>query len=138
AGSERDPTRCARQLPAIPASIPPDLRIMEFPSKGLVWAGAVGQGQDGDILLAGGLQGTIDFGGGPRSTSKEAGFIAMFDASGKRLWDRIYVEGSTLNQMIIDPAGNIIVGGSVGGIGLGGEPLGAKESNFIAKLSPAG
>jgi len=138
AGGERDPTSCARPPRSIPASAPLNLRVMEFPSKGLVWAGAIGADENGDIVLAGVLQGTIDFGGGPRSTSKVAGFIARFDASGKRLWDRIYVEGSTLNQMIIDPAGNIIVAGSVGGIDLAGEPLAAKISNFVAKLSPAG
>lgn len=102
---------------------------------------------DGDVLLAAGSTGDVDFGGGvlpSASTSTQDVTVARLDASGKHLWSRRF--GDAADQfaaaVAVDAQGDAIVtGGFAGTLSIGpGAPLvsaGAPHV-FVAKLDPAG
>jgi len=75
----------------------------------------------GNIYLQGSLDGTADFGGGPRTTSS---FVLSLDANGAYRWD---LELPTTNSVIAfdqDPTGGIVIGGTfTGTVDVGGVTL---------------
>jgi hypothetical protein len=102
---------------------------------------------DGNIVLAGGFKGAIDFGGGPLASAGGADgysdvFVAKFDPSGAQLWARRYgdKEAQEAAAVAIDSGRNIVLTGDfVGTINFGGNPLSVPAFNgrmFVAKLEP--
>lgn len=69
---------------------------------------------DGDIVLAGAFEGTIDFGGGPLTANARDGFVARLGRDGALRWAR-RVGGSgddTLSGVAVDGAGRITIAGT--------------------------
>ena len=101
--------------------------------------------ESGDVLLAGSLIGTIDFGGGPLASmggdlSGGDVFVAKLDGGGNHVWSRRF--GDSYGQGAFGVAsagmGGMFVDGSfLGKLDLGGgAPLSAAgaRSMFVAKL----
>ncbi|MEJ7735043.1 MAG: hypothetical protein WKG00_38370 [Polyangiaceae bacterium] len=100
----------------------------------------------GNVVVAGRFFATADFGGGPVTSpaNNYQAFVAKYDAGGALVWLQtpgdIYEEG--IDQVGVDDAGNVYVGGSFRGVmTLGAQTLlslGQTTNPFVAKLSPAG
>jgi hypothetical protein len=104
----------------------------------------------GNIYIAGGKLGTINFGGGNLPTTVGAGiydaYVAKFDANGTHVWSKNYGDGQEqwVSDIAVDAAGNVIATGSfMGAINFGGgamNSLGGTEFGgdvFVTKLSAA-
>jgi len=113
--------------------------------------GVLGLARDsGDgLLIAGLIEGTVDFGNGPLSSTGRDGFVAKYDAhTGDLIWGRLVTDDDqqTVAQqshgVSTDAAGHVYVGGSFNGVidfgdgdlvssgGFGG------ADGFLAKLMP--
>jgi hypothetical protein len=114
------------------------LKVLELSTTGTAQVSAVAGDPWGNVILAGSFDGTLDFGGGARTATSgtASGFLARFDASGSYLSDRIY-DHALFAQVLVDPAGDLIVAGFLDGFDLTGQPLPA-AADFVAKLDPAG
>lgn len=98
----------------------------------------------GNVVVAGGFGGTIDFGGGPL-TSAGAGdlFVAKLDAGGGYVWSQRFGDSSqqSATSVAVDAAGNVLVTGLFGGtVDFGGVPLTSAGGSdiFLAKLDKSG
>ncbi len=104
--------------------------------------GAVAVDGRGEIFMAGGLaEGSIDFGGGVRRLSSHQAFIAKFDAAGAYQWDRTYASGAVVQQLAVDPEGNLLIAGALAeGVDFAGRPRREPHygAMFFAKLDPEG
>ena len=103
-------------------------------------AGPVAIDSTGNVIVAGGFQGTVDFGGGALSAVSETDiFIASFDSAGAHRWSKrlgVAGESNAVTSLAVDKASNVIVGGlAYGALDFGGGPLGGF---YLAKLSPQG
>jgi hypothetical protein len=107
--------------------------------------------KDGNIFLAGGSIGTIDFGGGPLQHQNGIGvydaYLAKLDPDGKHLWSKSFGDSDEqwIDSVAVDKDGNVIVLGSfLGAMDLGGGKLVSQGGNefggdvFLAKFSGAG
>lgn len=108
---------------------------------------------EGDVIVAGGFDETVDFGTGPLGgeTSSQGIFVAKLGRDGHPLWVQRF-EGEVtdsgpgsayLQAMAVDGAGNIALGGSLrGAFSFGGPPLDASASygslSFVVKLDRDG
>ena len=109
----------------------------------------------GNIVLAGGFSGTIDFGNGATLTTPAANvdagdptsqaFAARFDPTGTYQWGHAYGVGagglgSVVYQAAVDGCGNVFLTGTFSGsIDFGPGPLsGPANAFFLAKLDPSG
>lgn len=98
----------------------------------------------GNIVVAGTLSGTVDFGGGPlTSTGSSDVFVAKLDATGNHAWSRRFGDPDLqlLQAVAIDGSGNIIIAGGFNGtIDFGGVALvsAGERDIFVAKLDPSG
>jgi len=98
----------------------------------------------GGLVVAGQLQGALDFGGGPLTAEMfaEEIFVARLDGAGKHLWSRRFpgTGNEDVQALSVDAAGNVVlVGCGAGGVDFGmGAPQGLSWSSYVAKLSPAG
>ncbi len=130
------------------------------PSGAVLWAKRFGNGlyQDGydvavdpsgNVVLAGGFYGTIDFGGGAlTSAGAEDLFVVKLDPAGNHLWSKRFGDSAPQPQfpgckVVTDAAGAVIVGGMyLGSIDFGGGPLptgGPTQADvFLAKLDANG
>jgi len=107
---------------------------------------AVGVDKQGNILLAGTFQGTINLGGSTlTSGGKDDIFIAKLTSTGQHVWSKSFGDGYNQNATGIaaDPDGNIIVtGGFVGNVNFGGGTLTSDtiffQDVFIAKFGADG
>jgi hypothetical protein len=106
---------------------------------------AVAADAAGNVVVAGGFQGSIDLGGGPLTAASSKPqfdiFVAKFDAAGAHVWSKSF--GSTLGQKItglaLDSTGAaIFTGDFASGLDLGGGPLANAGGLdvFVAKLDP--
>ncbi len=99
----------------------------------------------GRIVVTGVMEGTVDFGGGPVTSTGDADvFLLAFDSSGHYLWSR-HFEGASDPEggVAIDAAGNVVLVGSFEGtLNIGGQSLTAASTHpgrmFVAKLDPEG
>ncbi|WP_437553666.1 hypothetical protein WME97_19070 [Sorangium sp. So ce367] len=86
---------------------------------------------DGNILVTGGFDGTVDFGGGPLvGTGNIDAFVLKLDPVGNHLWSRRFgdlssvVEAQVGLAIAADASGNIAIEGRFGGTtDLGGGPV---------------
>ena len=101
------------------------------------------QGADGSLSLAVVYSGTIDFGGGPLSSSGSNSLaLARFDSAGKLLWTKNFGgAGSSFNLGRLDTnaAGvSVLTAGYSGSVDLGGGTLSASADTFIAVFDSSG
>lgn len=109
------------------------------------YARSVAVDADGNVLVAGQFEGTVDFGGGPlvaTGTSVDA-FVAKFDRYGTHLWSKRFPgEGNQFAMAIdVDARGGVVVAGrAFGSIDLGGGALASRGSDdvFVARLDADG
>ncbi len=107
------------------------------------WAGVMRVVTDAsnNIYALGGFTGTIDFGGGPRtSTGNSDNFVVSFDANGAYRWDIVYPD-AVVWSMDLDPNGGLVIAGDfAGSLDLGGTVLTSAGDldYFVAKLGTDG
>jgi hypothetical protein len=88
----------------------------------------------GNLVLTGGFRGTIDFGGGPMTSTGSYNdiFLVKLDGSGNFIWGRQF--GSTPGEASfgvgVTTEGHIVIGGTHGGIDFGGGALPATGDAF--------
>lgn len=96
----------------------------------------------GDVIVAGGFTGTVDFGNGPLTAGGADAFVARYSADWQLKW--LKRAGDPATQVVfgigLDPSGNVFVGGlNAGVIDFGGgptQPAGGVDG-FLGKLSGA-
>ncbi|WP_437978515.1 hypothetical protein WMF11_19275 [Sorangium sp. So ce295] len=103
---------------------------------------------DGNILVTGGFDGTVDFGGGPLvGTGNIDAFVLKLDPVGNHLWSRRFGDLSSVIEAQVglaiatDASGNIAIGGRFGGTtDLGGGPVTNEgdSSGFVVVLDASG
>jgi hypothetical protein len=97
-----------------------------------------------NVLLTGGFEGTVNFGGGAlTSAGLQDIHVAKFDPNGGHLWSQSFGDGQGQvgTSIATDYTGNVFITGSfVGTVNFGGAPLTSAGGDdiFIAKFSPAG
>lgn len=98
-------------------------------------------GGNGAVLLTGEIAGSVDFGGGSRtSAGAEDSFMASLDAMGRFRWDTLSGDAESQRGLAaaIDTQGRAVVAGQfAGSIDLGGNPLmsaGGKDV-FLARFT---
>ncbi len=95
----------------------------------------------GNVWLTGNANGTVDFGGGPMTSAGGALFFAKLTTSGAFLYATSYAIGSSGNNILVDPAGNVLLTGwFTGAIDFGGGPLidAGQSDFFLAKFDANG
>ncbi len=106
---------------------------------------AVAMDGSGSVYVTGYFRGTVDFGGGPVSTSLTSAFLVKYSSTGLHQWSKkLSTSGSGTDEgtaVAADVNGNVVVGGSVYQTSdFGGGPLtsaGAQDV-FLAKFSSSG
>jgi len=99
---------------------------------------------DGNAILAGDFQLSVDFGGGTlTSAGPSDAYVAKYGPNGAFLWVKQFGDEAEqkARAVAIDAKGNVLVGGqAAGSIDFGGGPLSAQgnPSAFAAKLDPQG
>jgi TolB-like protein len=103
---------------------------------------AVAVDASGNIIVVGYMWGTVDFGGGPRTSAHaEDIFVAKFGPDGTHIWSERF--GGQYSQeatcVAVDGAGNVIVSGRFNGdVDFGGGGLSGRYDVFVAKFAPDG
>jgi FlgD Ig-like domain len=98
----------------------------------------------GNVFVTGGIQGTVDFGGGPLTSAGDYDIVvAKFDANGNHQWSQRF--GDANFQLFIfvavDGTGNVAISGSFDGeVDFGGGPLASAGGSdiFVAKFDADG
>jgi hypothetical protein len=97
----------------------------------------------GNVVIAGGFSGTLNFGGDDLSTGNL--YVAKFDASGNHIWSDEYLSSASIKCYSIasDLSGNTIITGCFRGtVNFGGDDLTGTGSYygdvFVAKFDPSG
>ena len=102
---------------------------------------------DGNVLVTGWFNGSIDFGGGPLVSAGGTDiFLAKFDKTGAHLWSQRFGDPAVEQggmDVKADQAGNVVVEGYLtGSANFGGGSLSAVGSGtrnlFVAKFTPSG
>lgn len=98
----------------------------------------------GDVFLAGGLVGSVDFGGGSRTSAGSSDvFAARFDAAGSHLWSARFGDAGYqgAEAIAVDAAGNAVITGALqssANFG-GGDSAGAGGDDlFVARFATDG
>ncbi|MBU8896955.1 hypothetical protein KRR26_15150 [Corallococcus sp. M34] len=98
-----------------------------------------------DLILAGGVDGPADFGGGPREASPVEGFIVKYSRNGTWRWDRVFdtQDSSTFGGVAVDALDSLYVVGSFDGdADFGGGVLHpvwpGRETAVVARFTPMG
>ena len=106
---------------------------------------AVTVDKDGNVIITGAFQGTVDFGGGNLTSAGDVDiFIAKFSATGAHLWSQRYggTQGQVSTAIATDAVGNVYVTGSfLGPLDFGGTPFNNTalfQDIFLAKLDTNG
>jgi outer membrane protein assembly factor BamB len=105
---------------------------------------AVAVDGEGNIAIAGALEGTADFGGGPLTSAGNGDmFVAKFNARGEHLWSKRFGSrgDDTFVQVRFDSRGNLILAGDSDGpmdFGSGILSLGVDHDGYLVKFSPDG
>jgi hypothetical protein len=104
---------------------------------------AVAADNSGNVVLTGFFTGSVDFGGGPLTTTRGTDadlFVAKFSSAGLHLWSKRFSGGSTEcgYGVAVDGSGDVLVTGDfAGGVDFGGGQLmtAGFYDSFLAKLS---
>lgn len=99
---------------------------------------------DGGVVLAGDVQGSVDFGGGPLLPAGGLdAFLVKLNASGDHVWSKLF--GDMCHASILDvsatPSGDLYATGNfAGSIDFGGGPLTSAAAGdiFVVKLDASG
>jgi hypothetical protein len=106
--------------------------------------GAVAVDAAGSVVIAGGFQGSIDFGGGPlTSAGGEDVYLAKFTNGGAHVWSQAFgAAGSQVaSELAVSGAGEILLTGAFQGtLDLGGTPLQSAGGDdlFVARFDASG
>lgn len=103
--------------------------------------GAVAIDAVGNMYITGSTYGTVDFGGGPLSSTNQSPFVVKIDKNCAHVWSRIYEPSfwGRGDSIAVDASGDVLVGGEFHGtIDIGGGPLVADDDMFLVKLDAAG
>ena len=97
----------------------------------------------GNLLLAGMAWGSIDFGGGPLTSSDHVGFVAKLDPAGNHIWSKQVAASvrSSVGRIAAGPAGEVFVSGSTEGttdLGEGPVPGYGERDGFLVALDANG
>lgn len=107
-------------------------------------AAAVTVDPAGNVLIAGGFSGVVDFGSSVvTSAGSNDVFVAKFSPLGMPIWAKSFGDGSSQSATSVatDAAGNIVLAGpNTGVFDFGGGPVGGGVSTdiFVAKLEAGG
>jgi len=135
-----------------------DALVLRYPADGGVplWGARIGGLGDqyrattavdvaGNVIVAGGFFGTIDFAGQTLYSNLNSHdvYVAKLDPDGKELWVKAFGDGDVqfATDVAVDDEGNIIVVGlAQGQIDFGAGPLAPVSDRdlFVAKLDPGG
>jgi hypothetical protein len=104
---------------------------------------AVAQDPGGDLVVAGYIEGTADFGGGMLTSAGGWDvFVTRLDSMGNHVWSERYGSRSFefAHALTIDAAGDVVVAGTMSmPVDFGGGPLAVSGGTvFVAKLAPGG
>lgn len=111
---------------------------------------SLGVDDAGNVIMTGAFYGTIDFGGGPLTSTatqpffEEDGFMVKLDPSGNHLWSQRvggYPDAQTVVAQAPAAAGDFVVVGAFGGeLDFGGAPLTSTDWQdiFVARLDADG
>lgn len=93
----------------------------------------------GNVVATGRFAGTVDLGGGERtSEGEQSGFVVSYAPDGRHRWDRATVRS---DFVATDPGGNLLLAGNfMGTRDFGGGPRfsGDRSSSFVASYGPTG
>ncbi len=97
----------------------------------------------GNVFMAGHFVGSVDFGGGPLSSTAggQDVFLAKLDANGSHLWSKRFGDSDTQTaaDLATDASGNVFFAGFFSGsIDFGGGGLSGSQDIFLAKLDANG
>ena len=108
-------------------------------------ARAVAVAKDGNVIVGGSFEGSVDFGGGPidAAPGHSSAFVLALDPDGKHLWSRSFTsdDESVINSIAVNPVGDVAVAGSFAGSADFGGGLVASagaEDMFVALLHSDG
>ena len=114
-------------------------------ASGLDFAGAtcVVVDASGNVLVGGLFAGTVDFGGGPFTSSGDASiFLVKLDATSTHVWSEAFdVPAAAVTGIVVDANGDVaITGYFLGVVDFGGGVLTALDGEdvFVAKLDASG
>jgi len=108
------------------------------------WAHAVAVDASGNVIVAGYIQSTVDFGGGAlTSAGSDDIFVAKFGSEGSHLWSQRFGDGDLqrASALAVDAPGNVVVTGRFSGtVDFGGGTLTSAGSDdiFVAKFGSDG
>jgi hypothetical protein len=87
--------------------------VKSFGGAGFDVASGVTLEQNGNVVLTGNFEGTVDFGGGPLSSAQGSGFLLkLADANGAHLLSKqLGSPSASCNAIAVDSANNIIITG---------------------------
>jgi uncharacterized protein (AIM24 family) len=118
-------------------------QIIASVTSGLLWTADIATDSSDNLLLTGyHLFGTVDFGGGPLTTSDTSAVVAKFDPSGTHDWSQMFDDISAGVTILPDSTDNVVLTGNFSGIvDFGGGPLtssssGTESSVFVATFTP--
>jgi hypothetical protein len=114
-----------------------------FGAGGDQFARTVATSPEGDVLLAGDMFGTADFGGGALTANGRDALLVKLDANGDHVWSKRFGDGSeqSFGSVAVAANGDVIAAGDFfGTIDLGGGPLVTAGNSDIAvvRLDAAG
>jgi TolB-like protein len=98
----------------------------------------------GNVMIAGHLEGSADFGSGPLTSAGSMDiFVAKFSPTGVHLWSERFgdSEAQYVNSIACDASGNVIITGSFeGSVDFGGGTLASAGmwDAYVAKFNPSG
>lgn len=102
---------------------------------------ALAMDPQGNVVIVGYIDGTVDFGCGPLvAGAGDAALVVKFSSAGDCVWSRHFGDPAMAEAVDIDAAGNVyIIGHQSGAIDFGGGVLAGKENDvFVAKLDASG
>lgn len=141
------PLTCVSSSDVFVAKFGPDgthLWSKSFGPIGLQAHHAVAVDDAGNVIIAGKLNGSVDFGGGALVAAGEGdAYIAKFSPDGAHVWSRRFGDSSQqyVQAVDVDDAGQVIIAGTMWGtIDFGGGPLTSAGDGdvFVAKLTSDG
>lgn len=108
-------------------------------------ANDVAVGPQGDVVIVGAFNGTVDFGGGPMTSQGDQDIfvVKLKGADGTFLWGKRFGsgDGDEARDVEIDANGEVVVSGRIGSnVDFGAGPLTNKggQDMFVARFSSAG